>query len=139
MGHVAFSGNLVANPELKKVNGTLLAEFRVASTPRIQVDGKWTNGETMYIDVTAWRGLGEHVGNSLVKGQRVVVTGEATTKTFTKKDGTEGSATQVQAEDVGMSLLFHDVQKVDSQQVERGMGTLKEALGATPLMETSPF
>jgi single-strand DNA-binding protein len=138
MGHVAFSGNLVDNPELKKVNGTTLAEFRVASTPRIQVDGRWTNGETVYVNVTAWRGLGENVAASCKKGQRVVVTGEATQKTFTKKDGSEGSSTQVQAEDVGMSMVFHPVQKDERSQSERGLSTLGETLGAT-VMETVPF
>lgn len=138
MGHVAFSGNLVSEPELKNINGKVLAEFRVASTPRVQVDGRWTNGETMYIDVTAWRGLGEHVAASCKKGQRVVVTGEATQRTFTKKDGTEGSATQVQAEDVGVSLMFNPATVDKRSQSERGMATVKDILGATP-MDTVPF
>lgn len=138
MGHVAFSGNLVNDPELKNVNGKVLAEFRVASTPRVQVDGRWTNGETMYIDVTAWRGLGEHVAASCKKGQRVVVTGEATQKTFKKRDGSEGTATQVQAEDVGMSMMFHPALKEERNQSERGMATVKDILGATP-MDTVPF
>lgn len=138
MGHVAFSGNLVSEPELKNINGKVLAEFRVASTPRVQVDGRWTNGETMYIDVTAWRGLGEHVAASCKKGQRVVVTGEATQRTFTKKDGTEGSATQVQAEDVGVSLMFNPATVDKRPQSERGMATVKDILGATP-MDTVPF
>jgi single-strand DNA-binding protein len=138
MGHVAFSGNLVSEPELKNVKGTVLAEFRVASTPRVKVDGRWTNGETMYIDVTAWRGLGEHVAASCKKGQRVVVTGEATQKTFTKRDGSEGSSTQVQAEDVGVSLMFNPAHADTRPQGERGMATVKDILGATP-METVPF
>lgn len=138
MGHVAFSGNLVTDPEMKMVNGKKLAEFRVASTPRVQVDGRWTNGETMYIDVTAWRSLGENVVASVRKGQRVVVTGEATQRTFTKRDGTEGSATQVQAEDVGFSMMFHPVLKEERTDSERGMATVKDILGATP-MDTVPF
>jgi single-strand DNA-binding protein len=138
MGHVAFSGNLVDDPELKNVNGKVLAEFRVASTPRVQVDGRWTNGETVYIDVTAWRGLGEHVVASCKKGQRVVVTGEATQKTFKKRDGSEGTSTQVQAEDVGMSMMFHPALKEERSQSERGMATVKDILGATP-MDVVPF
>ena len=92
----------------------------------------------MYIDVTAWRGLGEHVAASCKKGQRVVVTGEATQRTFTKKDGTEGSATQVQAEDVGVSLMFNPATVDKRPQSERGMATVKDILGATP-MDTVPF
>lgn len=138
MGHVAFSGNLVDHPQMKNVKGTNLAEFRVASTPRLNVDGRWTNGETIYIDVTAWRKLGEHVMSSCKKGQRVVVTGEASTRTYTKKDGTEATATQVQAEDVGVSLMFDPVIVDKRTQADRGLTTIKETLGAS-VMETVPF
>ena len=138
MGHVAFSGNLVDHPQMKAVKGTNLAEFRVASTPRINVEGRWTNGETIYIDVTAWRKLGEYVMASCKKGQRVVVTGEASTRTYTKKDGSEGSSTQVQAEDVGVSLMFNAVTVDNRSESERGLTTIKETLGAS-VMETVPF
>lgn len=137
MGHVAFSGNLVDHPQVKNVKGTNLAEFRVASTPRLNIDGRWTNGETIYIDVTAWRQLGEHVMASCKKGTRVVVTGEASTRTYTKKDGSEATATQVQAEDVGVSLMFNPAQPDKRSQSERGLTTVKEALGAS-VIETVP-
>lgn len=137
MGHVAFSGNLVDHPQMKTVKGTNLAEFRVASTPRLKVDGAWTNGETVYVDVTAWRKLGEHVMASCKKGSRVVVTGEATTRTYTKKDGSEATATQVQAEDVGVSLMFDPVSVDKRTQAQRGLATVGETLGAT-VLETAP-
>jgi single-strand DNA-binding protein len=50
--------------------------FTLAVTPR-RPDGQggWENGETSFLRCTAWRGMAEHVADSLSKGDRVMVYG----------------------------------------------------------------
>jgi single-stranded DNA-binding protein len=47
----------------------------VAVTRRIQQDGEWRDGETLFFKVNVWRGQAEHLADSLSKGDRVMVTG----------------------------------------------------------------
>jgi single-strand DNA-binding protein len=73
---MTICGNLVDSPTLNKTkNGHLVANFRVASTPRRfdRAKGSWVDGDTVYISVTAWRALAENVAKSLQKGQPVIV------------------------------------------------------------------
>jgi single-strand DNA-binding protein len=71
-------GNLVDSPKLRRTkNGHFVASFRVASTPRRydREQGRWVDGQSLFVTVTAWRALGENVARSLRKGQPVVVHG----------------------------------------------------------------
>jgi single-strand DNA-binding protein len=73
---MTICGNVVDTPNLNKTkNGHLVANFRVASTPRRfdREKNTWVDGDTVYISVTAWRSLAENVAKSLQKGQPVVV------------------------------------------------------------------
>jgi hypothetical protein len=69
-------GNLVHDPELRFTNtGTAVANMRVAVTQRIQQDGEWRDGDTLFSKVNVWRGQAEHLADFLAKGDRVMVTG----------------------------------------------------------------
>ncbi len=106
---MAICGNLTADPELRfTASGVAVANFTVASTPRRfdQTSGEWVDGTATFMRVDAWRELGEHCADTLVKGSRVVVTGALTTDTW-EKDGEKRSAVKVVADDVGASLLYH--------------------------------
>src|ERR1700709_207313 len=73
---MTICGNVVDTPNLNKTkNGHLVANFRVASTPRRfdREKNAWVDGDTVYISVTAWRALAENVAKSLQKGHPVVV------------------------------------------------------------------
>jgi single-strand DNA-binding protein len=73
---MTICGNVVDTPKLNKTkNGHLVANFRVASTPRRfdREKGTWVDGDTVYITVTAWRALAENVAHSVQKGQPVIV------------------------------------------------------------------
>jgi single-strand DNA-binding protein len=59
-------GNLTDAPELRFTpQGTAVAGFRLAVTPRLRDGDGWRDGETSFFRVNVWRDLAEHVAESL--------------------------------------------------------------------------
>ncbi|HEY3750909.1 MAG TPA: single-stranded DNA-binding protein [Pseudonocardiaceae bacterium] len=86
---MTICGNVVDTPKINKTKGGhVVANFRVASTPRrLNRDtGAWSDGDTLYITVTAWRALAENVAHSLQKGQPVIVAGRFCQREYTKDE-----------------------------------------------------
>jgi single-strand DNA-binding protein len=106
--HVAITGNLTDDPEVHFTpNGAAVANFRLAVTPRIREGDTWKDGETSFFRITAWRQLATHVGDSLSKGDRVIVLGQLRTRSWEDKDsGERRSVVEVTAEEVGPSLKW---------------------------------
>lgn len=105
MSMITVIGNLVADPEYKNAAGHSLANLRIASNERVKdSSGNWKDGDTTYIDVTCWRKLAEGA-SSLKKGQRVVVYGKLKGRSFQRKDGTNGYAYEIEATDIGQSIM----------------------------------
>jgi single-strand DNA-binding protein len=78
-------GNVVDEPRMRTTtNGFKVTTFRVASTSRRydREQEKFVDGNTLYMNVTSWRGAGENVFASLHKGQPVVVYGRAFTRNY---------------------------------------------------------
>ncbi|MGW2612716.1 single-stranded DNA-binding protein [Streptomyces mirabilis] len=104
---VTVNGNLVADPEIRFTDtGTAVARFRVASTPRIydRSAGQWTDGESLFITCTVWRGVAEHVCESLQRGMHVIVQGRLRQRTYTDSEGIKRTVFDLDADDVGLSL-----------------------------------
>ena len=102
-------GNLVGDPELRFTEAGLpVANFRVASTRRIfdKNAGEWVDGDTVFLGCAAWRSLGENVAESLVKGQRVVVTGILKVRDYENAAGQRGTAVELEVEEVAASLKY---------------------------------
>ena len=92
-----------------------------------QADGTWADGDTLWMDVSAWNTLAENAAESLSKGSRVLVTGELEQKTFEGKDGVKKTAIELKANDIGPSLVNQAARlsKANkSNKMERGMATL---------------
>jgi single-strand DNA-binding protein len=105
--HVTITGNLTDDPELKHTpNGHLVANFRVAVTARINVDGGWKDGETSFFRVNVWRQLAEHVTDSLSKGDRAVVIGRLKSRSWETPEGDKRSVVEVEADEVAPSLRW---------------------------------
>jgi single-strand DNA-binding protein len=105
MSMITVIGNLVADPETKDAGGHKLAKLRLASNERIKdANGEWKDSDTTYIDVTCWRKLAEG-STSLKKGQRVIVHGKLKGRSFQRKDGTNGYAYEIEANDIGSSII----------------------------------
>jgi single-strand DNA-binding protein len=101
------TGNLVEAPELRFLpDGTPVARFRVASTPRFlhRASGQWRDGETLFMTCEAWGALAEDVAESLDKGTRVIVYGRLGQRSWETKEGEKRTACLVTADDVAPSL-----------------------------------
>jgi single-strand DNA-binding protein len=110
---ITFSGNLAAKPELKPVDTpdgpVVVATLRVAVTPRRRGRGseEWVDGETMWFSVSAWRSAAQNCVASLNQGDRVLVRGRLTQRTWTDADGVERPSFDVAAEEVALDLSRH--------------------------------
>jgi len=104
---VTLVGNLCADPDLTVTpQGTPVANLRLAVTPRVCEQDQWTDGPTSFYRVTCWRQLAEHAADTLTKGARLVVTGRLRIRQYETDDGRKGHAAEVDADDLGPSLLF---------------------------------
>ena len=105
--HVAITGNLTDDPEVTFTpNGTAVANFRLAMTPRVRQGDTWKDGDTSFFRITAWRDLATHLADSLSKGDRVIVLGQLRTRSWETPEGDKRSVVEVTAEEVGPSLKW---------------------------------
>lgn len=103
---ITLTGNLVDDPELRYTpQGTPVANMRVASTPRMQKGGRWVDAaDTVFIDVVAWRALGENAAEELRKGDRVIVAGRLRQRTYETKEGQKRTVYEIHADEIAPSL-----------------------------------
>lgn len=90
-----FTGNVVAEPTKKEVNGVSLLEFPVYvnHTKKNRDTGEYEKtGDTSKIRVTAWRDLADSLDVQM--GDLVEVHGSLIEKEFPKQDGTTGRSLQ---------------------------------------------
>lgn len=101
MIHATVTGNLGRDPELKQTRtGKQMATFSVASTTKR--DGK--EPETTWLDVVCFDRLAEDAAGNFRKGMKVILYGQLSMETFTRKDNTEGSALRMVANDIGLMV-----------------------------------
>ena len=104
---VSLVGNLTDDPEVRFTpQGTAVASFRLAVTPRVRDGEGWKDGDTSFFRINAWRDLAEHVTDSLSKGDRALVVGRLRTRSWETPEGERRSVVEVEAEEVGPSLKW---------------------------------
>jgi single-strand DNA-binding protein len=104
---VTLVGNLTDDPELRFTpNGTAVANFWLAVTPRIRQGDSWTDGETSFFRINCWRALAENVIESLSKGTRAVVIGRLRLRSWETDGGEKRTVVEVEADEVAPSLKF---------------------------------
>jgi single-strand DNA-binding protein len=108
---IAIVGNLTADPELRfTASGKAVASLRVAvSERRKAADGSWEDGDATFWKVTAWDGLAEHAGDSLAKGQRIIVLGRVASRTYETREGEKRTDYEITADAVGPDLKWATV------------------------------
>jgi single-strand DNA-binding protein len=100
-------GNLTADPELRFTpSGDSVANFTVASTPRMFKDGEWRDGDPVFMRCNVWRQAAENVAESLMKGHRVIVQGRLRQRSYEAKDGHKVMVMELEVDEVGPSLKF---------------------------------
>jgi single-strand DNA-binding protein len=108
---VALVGNLTDDPEVRFTpQGTAVASFRLAVTPRVKDGEGWKDGDTSFFRVNAWRDLAEHVTDSLSKGDRALVLGRLKARSWETPEGERRSVVEVEVEEVGPSLKWATAQ-----------------------------
>ena len=126
---VTLTGWVGTTVTLKDVaGGHQVANFRVASTSRRLRGNEWVDGPTTWYQVKAWRGLAEHVTQSLRVGDPVVVHGRLEADVWTREDGSVSTQLVVTASSVG-----HDLARCTSscRRPRREGGARQEEVAAT--------
>lgn len=108
--YVTLHGWVGSDVSYRDPQGISVANFRVASTPRLKKEGKWVDGETTWYSVTVWRHLAVNIRDSVRKGDAVVVHGRLRTDTWKREDGETNSTLQIEA-----SLVGHDLTRGTSR------------------------
>lgn len=104
---ITVVGNLTSDPELRFTpNGAAVANFTVASTPRIfdRASNEFKDGETLFLRCSVWREMGENVAESLQRGTRVIVQGRLKSRSFETKEGEKRTVMELDVDEVGPSL-----------------------------------
>lgn len=105
---ITVTGLVATTPKhLKTDTGLDITSFRLASTQRRydRAEAKWVDAATNWYTVTTFRQLAANVVQSILKGQRVVVTGRLRIRDWTTGEKT-GTTIEIDAESLGHDLLF---------------------------------
>jgi len=106
--YVTVSGNVVGDPVVRATKANVpFVTFRVASNVR-RVDfktGEYIDAGTNFVNVTAFRGLGVNLSNSLKKGEPVIVYGRMRINQWVNGERT-GTTVEIDAYNVGHDLTF---------------------------------
>ena len=99
MNKAILIGNLTKDPEVRTTpGGATVCTFTIAVNRRYQNQ----SGERVadFLNIVAWRQLGELCGKYLAKGRKVSVIGEIQTRSYDAKDGTKRYITEIVADEV---------------------------------------
>lgn len=105
---ITIVGNLTADPDLRFTqNGIPVASFTVASTPTRydKEQGKFVDGDPLFLRCNVWRDLAENVAETLTRGMRVIAQGRLK-QTSWEKDGQKHTGYELDVDEVGPSLRW---------------------------------
>jgi single-strand DNA-binding protein len=104
---ITIIGNLTEDVQVNDLqNQRKVYKFSVAVNERIKKGDQYVDGEPTFYRVTAWNKVGEQAAANLRKGERVVVLGKVKQTTYTTKSGETRNSLDVQADEIGKSILF---------------------------------
>ena len=121
---ITVIGNLTGDPELRFTpSGAAVANFTVASTPRAfdRQSNEWKDQETLFMRCSVWREAAENIAESLVRGNRVLVTGRLKSRSYETKEGEKRTVVELEVDEVGPSLRYATA-KVNRTQRSGGGG-----------------
>jgi len=121
---ITVVGNLTGDPELRFTpSGAAVANFTVASTPRAfdRQSNEWKDQETLFMRCSVWSEAAENIAESLVRGNRVVVTGRLKSRSYETKEGEKRTVVELEVDEVGPSLRYATA-KVNRTQRSGGGG-----------------
>ena len=119
---VTIVGNVTRDPDLRYTStGLAVCNFSVASNRR------WLNKSTndweekvSFFDVTVWADHGQNVAESVLKGDRVVVTGRMEQRSWETETGDKRTKVEIVADVVAVSLEWATVTEIVKNEKAQG-------------------
>ena len=103
---VTLVGNVTKEPDLRyTAGGKAVTSFWMAVNRRYMVNNEWTE-EVSFFNVTCWADLAENVAASLNKGNRAIVTGRLSQRTYETREGEKRNIVEVVADSIGPDLRW---------------------------------
>lgn len=90
-------GRLTKDAESKQIGESTVHEFRLAFTTREKIAGDWQD-KSNFVGVSYWGS--EKIGQWLVKGKQVAITGTLVYREWTSSNGDRRSVNEIRARDV---------------------------------------
>ena len=107
MTYLTIVGNLASAPELRfTTQGKAVASFTVAESHGRRENGEYKETSTTFWRCTVWGTAAENVAESLDKGHRVIVVGEAKQRSFENNAGEKRTVIEISASEVGPALRW---------------------------------
>ena len=135
---ITLVGNLTDDPELRFTpSGVAVATVRIAVNRRIRNNqtNEWEDKLDGYFNVNVWRDHAENVAESLSRGNRVLVTGRLTSRSYQDKEGQTRWVTEIEADEICPSLRWATAQIT---KVNRGGGGGGNGRGPDTSWSTPP-
>ena len=105
---LALTGLIATTPRhIVTSEGLAITSFRLASQQRWfdRTKGRWSDGETNWYTVTAFRDLAVNASQSLHKGDRVVTVGRLNVRDWSPA-ARSGTSVEVEADSLGHDLYW---------------------------------
>ena len=146
---ITVTGVVATEPRhVVTAEGLNITSFRLASTQRKFDKGsdKWVDGDTNWYTVSCFRQLAANAAASVLKGQRVLVTGRVRIREWVKDDR-RGVNVDVEAESIGHDLAWgtSTFSRIVTSSAESAAETaaasepVSESPAASQLTEPVPF
>lgn len=134
---VSITGNLTRDPEVAfTASGQAYARLGVAVNRRWKKkDSDEWDESVSFFNVIAWGDIAEHVGDTVEKGNRVVVTGRLEQRSWENDDGDKKSAIQIVADEITPSLRWATAVVTKTEKAAGGGGAREDV----PPVDEEPF
>lgn len=106
--HIAITGLVATEPRSSILeSGLQVTSFRLAANSRYfdRHKNSWVSSETNWFTVQAFRQLASNAGESISKGDRVVVTGKLKVRDWDNGERS-GTSVEIEADAIGLDLTF---------------------------------
>jgi len=118
LNHIVVMGRLTRDPELRHTgSGIPVASFTLAVDRDYKA--KDAERETDFIDIVAWRHLGEFASKYFSKGRAAVVSGRLEIRNYTDKENVKRRVAEIIAE----NIYFADSKRDDNGTTNSSYGS----------------
>lgn len=131
---ITVEGRLASDPDLRySPSGTAMARMRVVAVDRRrnQQTQEWEDGDTLWLDATAFNKLAENLVESVQKGDLIILTGKIKTEEWNDREsGQKRSKIAMVVDTVGASLAFRVLPHAGAAHAQRAANPVNQAYGA---------